>query len=201
MKMNFKADRPTIIVGSSLGLVLLLAVYLTFQLWFLRQGFSDEIEAIQPRTARLLGILDSVDQLRLASDTARGMLRELVYPADQDRAKAASSLQQNVRELLTSAGLSVSGSQILPQRKSHRFHRLSLDIKAEGNIDALDEALSSLESMRPLVFVESLKVEPQRTRSRRRGRQSQPEDTVEGDPRILTARFQLFSLKLKGDAV
>ena len=94
MKMNFKADRPTIIVGSSLGLVLLLALYLVLQLWFLRQDFADEIETIQPRTARLLGMLDSVDQLGLASDTAHSMLRELVYAADQDSAKAASSLQE-----------------------------------------------------------------------------------------------------------
>jgi general secretion pathway protein M len=196
MKMNFKADRPTIIVGSSLGLVLLLALYLMLQLWFLRQDFAGQIEAIQPRTARLLGMLDSVDQLGFASDTAHSMLRELVYPADQNSAKAASSLQQNVRELLTSAGLSVSGSQILPQRKSQRFDRLSLDITAKGNIDALDEALSALELMRPLVFVKSVKVQPQRTSTRRPKRRS--EDAVgEGDSRKLTAQFELFSLRLK----
>jgi general secretion pathway protein M len=195
--MNFKADRPTIIVGSSLGLVFLLALYLVLQLWFLRQDFADEIEAIQPRTARLLGMLESVDQLDLASGTARSMLRELVYAVDQDSAKAASSLQQNVRELLTSAGLSVSGSQILPQRKSDKFDRLSLNITAEGNINALDEALSSLELMRPLVFVESLKVQPQRTSSRRRSRRSEDIDDKDDDPRKLAAQFELFSLRLK----
>lgn len=195
MKMNFKADRSTIIVGSSLGLVLLLALYLMLQLWFLRQDFADEIEAIQPRTARLLGMLGSVDQLGLASDTAHSMLRELVYPADQGSAMVASSLQQKVRELLTSAGLSVSGSQILPQRKSEKFDRLSLDITAQGNISALDEALSGLELMRPLVFVKSVKIQPRRTSSRRRKRRS--DDTGEGDPRKLTAEFELFSLRLK----
>jgi len=197
MKLNFKADRPTIIVGSSLGLVLLLVLYLALQLFLLRKEFADDIEVIQPRTARLLGVLDSVEQLGTASDRAQHPLRELVYPPDQDSAKAASALQQKVRELMTSAGLSVSGSQILPQRTALKFDRLSLDITAEGNIDALDEALLNLELMRPLVFVESLKVQPERTRGRRPGHQSQPEDTGEGDPRKLTTRFQLFSLRLK----
>jgi len=195
--MNLRADRPTIVVGSSLGLVLLLALYLVLQLWFLRQGFADEIETIEPRTARLLGMVESVDQLNLASGAAGNTLAELVYPADQDSATTAAALQQNVRELMTAAGLSVSGSQILPQRKSESFDRLSLDITAEGNIDALDEALSSLESMRPLVFVESVKLQPQRMSTRRRGRFAQPEITGEGDPRRLVARFQLFSLRLK----
>jgi general secretion pathway protein M len=163
----------------------------------LRQDFADEIETIQPRTARLLGMVESVDQLELASGVTHNMLAELVYAADQGSAMTAAALQQSIRELMTDVGLSVSGSQILPQRKSQVFDRLSLDITAEGDIDALDEALSSLELMRPLVFVESLKVQPQRTRRRSRRRQSQPEDTGEGDPRKLTARFQLFSLRLK----
>ena len=197
MKINLKADRQTIVVGSSLGLVLLLVCYLTLQMWFLRQDFADQIEAIQPRTARLLGILDSIDQLDLASDTAQNTLGELVYSVDQDSAKAASYMQQQVRELLTSAGLTVSGSQILPRREVSGFDRLSLDITAEGDIDALDEALSGLEVMRPLVFVESLKVQPKRTRSRRRRGRSPPEVADVSDPRKLGVRFQLFSLRLK----
>ena len=199
MKMNFMADRPTIVVGSSLGLVLVLALYLVFQFWFMRQDFVDEIEAIQPRTARLLGMVESFDQLQIASSAARTLLRKLVYPADQGSAVAAADLQRNVRDLLDDAGLSVSGSQILPQRESQAFDRLSLDITAEGNIDALDEALSGIELMSPLVFIESLKVQPQRKRNRNRSRggQGQPEDTGGVDPRKLTARFQLFSLRLK----
>jgi general secretion pathway protein M len=197
MKMNFRADRPTIVVGSSLGLVLVLALYLVFQFWFLRQDFADEIETIQPRTARLLGMVESVDQLELASGVTHNMLAELVYAVDQDSAMTAAALQQSIRELMTDVGLSVSGSQILPQPKSQAFDRISLDISAEGNIDALDEALSSLELMRPLVFVESLKVQPRRSRGRRRSRGGQPEDTGGGDARKLTARFQLFSLRLK----
>lgn len=191
--MKVKADRPTIVVGISLGLVLLLVLYWLLHFWFLRQGFAREIEAIEPRTARLLGIMQSVDQLGVASNEASDRLRELTYVADRDSATTAAAMQQNIRELMTGAGLSVSGSQILPQRKSAAFDRLSLDITAEGNIEALDAVLSGLEAMRPLVFIETLKVNPERDRGRGRDREAKSA----GDPRKLTARFQLFSLRLK----
>lgn len=194
MKMKIRADRSTIVVGSSLGLLLLLVLYWVLHFWFLRQGFIDDIEAIEPRTARLLGIMQSVDQLKVASGDAKSRLLELAYGSDRDSATTAAAMQQNIRELLIGAGLSVSGSQILPQRKSEVFDRLSLDITASGNIEALDATLAGLEAMRPLVFVETLKVNPERTR----GRGRQVDAAVVGDPRNLTVRLQLFSLRIRG---
>ena len=196
MRLNVTADRATLVVACSLGLIVLFALYWALHFWLLRQDFVGEIEAIQPRTARLLGIMESVDQLRVASNEAGGMLRELAYPANRNSATTAAAMQQDIRELMTSAGLSISGSQILPTRGADGFDRLSLDITAEGNIDALDEAFSILGLMRPLVFVKSVTVKPFRTRSRSRSRSREPESTAGGDPRKLTARFHLFSLRL-----
>jgi general secretion pathway protein M len=196
MRLKLRADRPTIVVGFTLGLVALLALYWILQFWFLRSGFVAEIESIQPRTARLLGIVESFDQLELASSGVGGVLRDLTYPAERDSATTAAAMQQDIRELMVDAGLSVSGSQILPVRKAAGFDRLSLDITAEGNIDELDDAFSSLDELRPLVFTESVTVKPIRVRrSNRRG--AVEEDNSNGeDPRKLTARFHLFSLRL-----
>jgi hypothetical protein len=199
--MRLRTDRTTLVVGGSLGLLLALVFYWLFQFWFMRQSFVDEIANIEPKTSRLIGIMDSADKLAVASDTAVGRLQELAYPVDRDAAATAAAMQQDIRELMTGSGLSISGSQILPQLKSAEFDRLRLDITAEGNIEALDDALSSLESMRPLVFVESLKITPVRSRnqnrSRMRDREPLPEDVSTEDPRRLTARLQLFSLRLK----
>ncbi|MEZ5501597.1 MAG: type II secretion system protein GspM [Halioglobus sp.] len=193
MNISIRADRSTIVVGGSLAILLVLVFYWVLHFWLLRQDFVNEIESVEPKTARLLGIMDSVEQLNIASGLASSRLQELAYGADRDSATVAAAMQQNIRELMTGAGLSISGSQILPQRKSEAFDRLSLDITAEGNIEALDAALTSLESMRPLVFIESLKISPQRDRSRGR----QPAVPSDVDPRKLTARFQLLSLRLK----
>ncbi|MDG2047006.1 MAG: type II secretion system protein GspM [Halioglobus sp.] len=195
MTPNFKVDRPTIAVGITLGLVLLLAFYWMLQFWLLRSDFGAEIESIQPRTARLLGIAESFDQLRLASSGAEAILQDVTYSADRDSPTTAAAMQRDIRELLVNAGLSVSGSQILPARKSADFDRLSLDITAQGNIDELDQAFAGIQALRPLVFVESVDLKPVAARRSRRAKVEE-DGAAEGDPRKLTARFQLFSLRL-----
>jgi len=158
----------------------------------LRQDFAREIASIEPRTARLLGILQSTEALEAASAAAQATLRDLAYPAERDSASAAASLQQSVRELMAGAGMSVKGSQVLATRSADGYERLTLDITGEGNIEALDIALAELELIRPLVFVESFSIKPLRMR---RGSAQAAADG--GDPRRLNARIQLFALRLQ----
>lgn len=193
MNVSIKADRPTIVVGCSVLVIALFVAYWVLHFWFLRQDFAGEIAAIQPRTARLLGMEERFDQLGVVNNKASNLLRELAYLADKDSAMTAAAMQQDIRELMAGVGLSISGSQILASRRADGFDRLGLDITAVGNIDALDDALTELGMMRPLVFVEFVTIKPAR---RSRARRTDPETVPEGDPRKLTARFQLFSLRV-----
>ncbi|MAT91726.1 MAG: hypothetical protein CME59_03925 [Halioglobus sp.] len=194
MKLPRKADRSTVVVGVSLTLLALVFLYIVLLFWSMRQDFASEIDAVAPRTARLLGMLESYQSLQAASGAAGEMLRDVAYPAGRDSASVAAALQQDVRALMRDAGLTVTGSQILATRQAEGYERLTLDISVEGNIDALDSALAELEGMRPLIFVESLKVKPERMRSSRSRRE---EPVEEGDPRRLAARFNLFALRLQ----
>ena len=187
-----KADRPTIVVGTCIGLVGLVVLACIIYFLSLRQEFAREISSIEPRTARLLGILESAEALEEASAAAQLSLRDLAFPSGRDSASVAASLQQSVRELMADAGMSVTGSQILATRSADGYERLTLDITGEGNIEALDVALAELELMRPLVFVESLKIKPLRAR-----RGNAPAAGDGGDPRRLSASFQLFALRLQ----
>lgn len=192
--MKLALNRSTIVVGVTLGLVLLVILYCVGHLWVLRQGYVSEIELIKPRTARLLGMLDSSDQIKEAHSEAAIILDEIAYPVLRDSAATAAAMQKEIRELMTDAGLSISGSQVLPRQAEQGFDRLTLDITAEGNTGALEQALAELESMRPVVFVKSVNIKPARV-SRRRSR-NREEPTI-GDARKVTARFQLISLRLK----
>ncbi|MBK6511005.1 MAG: hypothetical protein IPG06_17215 [Haliea sp.] len=106
--MKIMADRSTIVVGCTLGILFLVVAYWVLHFWFLRQSFADEIETIEPKTSRLLGIVESADRLEIASGLANSSLTMLAYAADQDSATSAATMQQNVREIMTAAGLSVS---------------------------------------------------------------------------------------------
>ncbi|MFT4519768.1 MAG: general secretion pathway protein M [Halioglobus sp.] len=194
--MKIAADRPTIVVAATLAPLALLVLYWMLHFFLLRQDFVADIDNIQPRTARLLGMVDSLQELEMASSYAGGVLEELAYPAGRDSANTAVAMQKDIRELMTDAGLSVSGSQILKKRKSEEFDRLTLEISAQGNIDALEEALANLETMRPMVFIKSINVKPSRA-SRSRQRFSAAKTEGAGDPRTLTAQFNLFSLRMR----
>lgn len=190
--MKLTVDRSTIVVGASMGLLAIAVLSVLAYFWIMRQSFASEIDTVQPRTARLLGMLQNEQRLEEAGAAAERVLADIAHPAKGDRATRAAAMQREVRELMTEAGLSVIGSQILDPRSGDGYDQLRLDITAEGNIDALDEALLQLEQIRPVVFVEALKVKPVRKRRSR----AAAADSGQGDPRKLNARFSLFSLRL-----
>jgi general secretion pathway protein M len=188
-------DRPTVVVAATLAALLLLVLHCLLQLWLLRLEYAREIDQIEPRTARLLGIVDSAEQLQVQDAAARVAMRKLAYPADRDRAATEAAMQQDIREVLAAAGLSIASSQSMSTGRAGGFDKLSLAVAAEGNINALEAALSSLALMRPTVFIQSLKLRPSKSRYRR-SREAQREQQQSGDQRKLTAKFELFSLRL-----
>ena len=192
--MRRLSQRALIAVGGLLLLVTAIVLYVAIQLLSLRQGYTDTIETIEPRTARLLGVYESAERLSAAGAEAEAKVKQVAYPAMRDSATAAAAMQQDVRERLVEAGMSISGSQIRPRQQDEGFDRLRLDLTAEGNIGSLEAALQALEEMRPLIFITELSVKPARV-SRRRSRQAEAQ--AQGDIRKVSARFELISLRLK----
>lgn len=198
MIQRIRLTRPNVVVGGTLLVVFLVVMYAVAQFWSLRRGYNAEIENITPRMARLIGIAQSEDALQAAGADAAEIVSGVAYPADRDRAGTSAAMQQDVRELMMNAGLAISGSQIKQSRDGDGYERLRLDITVEGNVDAMEEAFAELEAMRPMVLIESMQVKPARraVRSRPSARdQRRPE--VRGDPRMLSATLELFSLRLK----
>lgn len=188
-----RLDRPHLVVGLTVGAVLLACLYAIVQFWLLRAAYVDEIDSIRPRTARLLGIEQSAEALARAGARAESLLEEVAYAGGSDSAANAATMQQEIRELMTSAGMSIATSQILPPQQEDGYERLRLDITVEGNVNQLDRALEELAAARPLVFIEAARVKhfhgAGSASYRRHVQSGNPED-----PRKLTARFELFSL-------
>jgi general secretion pathway protein M len=185
-----KSKRMALSVGLVAGSLALLAVYAIVHFWMLRQAYAEAIEDLVPRTARLQGIVESEEQLVAAAASVDETLAELAWPLDKDAAMTAASMQQLVRDAIANAGLTVSGSQILPAQPDSGFERLVLDLTASGNIESLDEAIVNLKELRPMVLIESATIKPVRAR-RRLG---QADDGA--DQRLLSIRMRLVSLRL-----
>ena len=133
-------QRTAWICGLTLLLPLVIYLNAMFGMWGMRQSSQAEIERIEPRLARLQGLIDYESQLRKASTAVDSQVLELVYPATEDQATVSAELQTNVRDIFGKAGLSVSNSQVLPARAQGNFDYIAVKLTVSGDLPALDEA-------------------------------------------------------------
>ena len=179
--------RSAWIIGLTLLVPVVLYCNILLSLVSVRQAYQADIERITPRVARLQGLIEHQDALRVAAERAERLMVDLVYPVTEDRAAVSARLQQDVRQMLVDSGLSVSNSQVLPVREQAMFDYIGLKLTVSGSIEALDSGLAALSAHRPLLLVESVEVWPNRT-SRRKN------DDAEA-PQSLSASLQLLSLR------
>lgn len=176
--------RHAVLLAATVAVPACLLIYLLVSLLSLRASYHEEVAQLEPRIARLQGLLAREAELREASSTVSAEVLDLVYPATADQAAVSATLQKQVREIFASAGLEVSNSQILPIQEDAGFDRITVQVTVEGGLAGLDVALADLDRHQPLLLVESLEVWPTRP-----GRQAEAGQT-------LTATVQVLALRL-----
>lgn len=123
------------------------------------QWAAARLAELEPRYARLEGILAAEAELEQANQQADAMLGTYLYPADKVLNQAGNEMQQQVRDMLSAGGLRVGSSQVLPPKADNtNLDRIQLTIKAEGELLALQTAMLGLKSIKPAVFVDNLSV-------------------------------------------
>lgn len=178
-------QRTAVICGLTLLLPLYLYVDVLSGLWSIRAEYQADIDRLQPRIARMRGLIQHEDQLRESASKVGGSVVGVVYPASDDRATVSAALQTKVRQILTDAGMSVANSQVLPVRERENFDYIGIKLTANGDVVALDTALTGLAAYMPLLLVESIDVFPRRVSRRQKG----------PAPQKVTATMQLLSLR------
>lgn len=174
-----------VIVGATLLLPLSLLVYGVGALWGQHFEQQRQIDRMEPRIARMLGVMENEELLRQAYNQVDLQVLDLVYPQEQDRATVSADLQKNVRDVIRDSGLSVTNSQVLPVKEREGFDYISLKLTVSGELAALDIALAELAEFVPMLMVESVDVWPARAP---RGRAASEQK--------LTATMQLLSLRV-----
>jgi general secretion pathway protein M len=174
-----------IYVGLTLAVPLFIVLYLASTLWGQRMDYQREIERIEPRIARLAGLVDSETALRQSAMRVESRVLDLVFPASEERAALAARLQQDLRRIFTEAGLQIKNSQVLPAREILGLEQVTVKTQVSGELEALDAALEEVSNYSPLILVESLAVTPVR-RSRRQRADGLQE---------LTANIQLLAFR------
>jgi len=178
-------QRSAWIIGLTLLVPVLLYLNVVFGLVSLRGEYQSRVDALEPRVARLLGLLDNEELLRKATGEVDKRVINLVYPATLDSATVSANLQKDLRQILVDAGLSVTNSQVLQVREREVFDYVGVKMTVTGDLSSLDEALVNLGKYLPLVLVESIDIFPRRA-SRR---------AADGADQTVTATLQLLSLR------
>jgi len=172
-------------VGITLLLPGLFYIYALAALLGLGGGYAEERTRLEPRVARLAGMLEEREAVLAQSNSAAEALAERVYPAQDDVSALSASLQSRVRQLFADAGMQVRNSQVLPPRDREHFQQVAIKVTVEGTLPALDAALAAVARERPRLLVESFETYPARY-SR----------MADGDGQVLTVVMEIFALRV-----
>lgn len=149
--------------------------------WQKHQWAQARLAEIEPRYARLVGMQQRQAELAEQATQARQRLEALIYPPGVEVVAAGNDAQQRVREVLASAGLSLASSQALEPKTEGAFDRVPLSVRAEGDVVALQTALNALDTLRPVIWIDTMLV--------------QSASTPQGQPTRLTVAFNLSVLR------
>lgn len=127
----------------------------------------ETLESIEPRYARLLGLSGVGPTLDTALEEVRGSLARRAYPAALSPERIGTDAQERIRSMAESAGLAVSGSQILPVRAHQGFVQIPLKVTVDGDLESLRKFLTAADTAMPVVLVDSLQVTSIVRRARR----------------------------------
>lgn len=152
-----RQDRIALLALASLLMVLLLLG--GSYLWSRHAAAQKDLEQLEPRYARLLGIEASRSQLEAADASARAAIARFIYPASQDGAQAGNDAQQKIRDLFTAAKLDIGSSQVLAGKTEGEFERVPISVRAEGEPVALQAALVSLAGQSPAILIDRLTIQ------------------------------------------
>ena len=178
--------RSAVLVGVTLLIPLYVYLSILVGLVGIRGEGAAEIDRLEPRLGRLMGLLQSEATLKESASVARQNIQGLVYSAEQNSENVAANLQSSVRQILTDAGLDVADSQVLPPVAKGAFEHVGLRLTARGSLEGFDIALAEIAAFRPILLVEAAEARPLRTSSRRDSAQA---------VQSLNITLQLFSLR------
>lgn len=163
----------------------LLVVLLAWAAWTVVQKHNQataQLAEIEPRHARVAGMLQSKDLFEQADNALQANLAEFAYPVVEDAGQTGNNALQRVRELAGNRGLRVTSSQAATPREDKSFDRIGLSLRVEGDWPAVVALLGDLARQKPAILTNTLQL----------GLQG---GGPQGSPQIAFGQLDLYVLK------
>ena len=137
-------------------LLLLPLVAASYAVWVKHHRLLGIVADLEPRYARLQGLLDRRADLQAMDAKAKELLLQLSYPAAQDLAKTGNDVQQRIRSIFADSQLEVVAIQILPGKIEGKFDRISISLRVEGTMASFQAAFEKLAGQSPVILLDSM---------------------------------------------
>ena len=124
--------------------------------WGKHQNLQNILADIEPRHARLQGLIARSADFQVLAAQANAQLSVLTYPATQDITKAGNDAQQRIRGLFADNKLDIISIQVLPAKEAGQFDRITINLRVEGDLSAMQTALDKLSGQTPVVVLDSM---------------------------------------------
>ena len=145
-----------VVLGSAA--LVLITVVLRLAIWW---GSAGQATArLEPRIAQTLGFLDARQEIVRALETRTNLLTSLALADSGGSGRGGALLQQEIRKLAASNGLTIIGSEVQEPEPLEDVAKLRVNVKAKGLPENVARFFQSLSGYRPLLFVSNLSINP-----------------------------------------
>jgi general secretion pathway protein M len=162
MKSLGQARRPEqlwLLAGALLLLVLLMLAVV--KVVALHRAAASRLAEIEPRYARVAGLLQNSERLTAADKAVQASLTDFLAPAKGDAGQLGNLTLQRVRDAASARGLRVSSSQVAAPREEQGFERIGLSLRVEGDWEQMQALLTELARQRPAIYSQTVQISAQ----------------------------------------
>ena len=147
-----------VVLGSTA--LILFAVVLRLAIWW---GSAGQATArLEPRIAQMLGFLNARQEISNALEARTNLLTSLAIADSGDSGRGGALLQQEIRKLAASNGLTIIGSEVQEPELLEDVDKLRVNVRARGLPENVARFFQSLSAYRPFLFVSTLSINPNR---------------------------------------
>lgn len=147
-----------VVLGSTA--LILLAVVMRLAIWW---GSAGQATArLEPRIAQMLGFLNARQEISNALEARTNLLTSLAIADSGDSGRGGALLQQEIRKLAASNGLTIIGSEVQEPELLEDVDKLRVNVRARGLPENVAKFFQSLSAYRPFLFVSTLSINPNR---------------------------------------
>ncbi|MEE9345027.1 MAG: type II secretion system protein GspM [Methylococcales bacterium] len=120
---------------------------------------KQKIESLSMRLQRYKQVAARKQQVVEKLDSSKARLnKNNQFFKSKSYALASADLQQLVKDAIKQAGGLVTSTQVIPETNEGQFDRVAIRVQLSASITALKEILYKVESSRPMLIVDNLRI-------------------------------------------